>query len=235
MKEYSEFLTPFRTFILFLIFGFIYMHLEQIEQTRKYAASTVYLSEQLSAISCSGTTPDGDPANSEVLEAGIGSTPKGPSFIPITGASVNNDRVEYIKRFWKTAVAEQKNFGVPASISLAQGCLESGNGKSVLALKANNHFGVKCMYRSCPRGHCVNRADDSHKDFFVKYRTPWESWRAHSKLLTSKKYRSLKKHGLNYEQWALGLKKKGYATDRNYANSLIKIIKTYKLYVYDNM
>lgn len=140
---------------------------------------------------------------------------------------------DYIERFHKMATTEMEKYGVPASICLAQGLIESRAGDSKLARNNNNHFGIKCFSRHCPKGHCTNFTDDTHKDFFRKYQNPWESWRAHSQMLSTGRYARLKKHGRDYRQWAYGLKKLGYATDRTYAEKLIDIIERYKLQQYD--
>ncbi|HHJ49829.1 MAG TPA: hypothetical protein ENJ88_02880 [Phaeodactylibacter sp.] len=139
----------------------------------------------------------------------------------------------YIRRFQKVARVEMEKFGIPASISMAQGLVESDGGASVLATRNNNHFGIKCFSRSCKKGHCSNFSDDHHKDFFRIYGSAWESWRAHSKLLANGKYKSLKKYGKDYKAWARGLKRLGYATDPNYANKLIRVIEKYQLYRLD--
>lgn len=139
----------------------------------------------------------------------------------------------YIARFHRVAIAEQRKFGIPASISLAQGIIESRSGRSTLAVKANNHFGIKCFSRKCGRGHCINMHDDHAKDFFRKYATAWESYRAHSQILTKGRYIKLKKHGRDYRKWAYGLEKLGYATDRSYAEKLIDVIEKYNLQKYD--
>lgn len=139
----------------------------------------------------------------------------------------------YIDRFSGLAITEMEKYGIPASISLAQGLLESAAGTSYLAINNNNHFGVKCFAKNCPKGHCTNRKDDSHKDFFRKYESPWESWRAHSQLLCGKRYRYLKKHGKKYQAWAKGLQESGYATSPTYAKDLIRLIEKLGLYKYD--
>ncbi len=139
----------------------------------------------------------------------------------------------YIRRFEKVARTEMEKFGIPASISMAQGLVESDGGASVLATRNNNHFGIKCFSRSCKKGHCSNFSDDHHKDFFRIYGSAWESWRAHSKLLANGKYKKLKKYGKDYKAWARGLKSLGYATDPNYANKLIRVIRRYQLYRLD--
>lgn len=139
----------------------------------------------------------------------------------------------YIRRFEKIAVTEMHKFGIPASIKMAQGIIESHNGKSRLARKNNNHFGVKCFSKKCVKGHCANFNDDHHKDFFRKYPTNWYSWRSHSELLSNGRYQQLQKYGKDYKKWAMGLKTLGYATDKNYAQKLIKTIEKYQLYVLD--
>ena len=138
----------------------------------------------------------------------------------------------YLTRFAPVAVAESKKFGIPASIILAQGVLESDMGNSWLARNCNNHFGVKCFSRRCGKGHCKNRGDDSHKDFFVNYKSAWASYRAHSQLLVGPHYRHLLK-GKGYKAWATGLKAAGYATDRYYAEKLIGLIEGANLVKYD--
>ena len=136
----------------------------------------------------------------------------------------------YIKRFLKTAKQEAKLFNIPVSIKLAQGILESNAGKSELSRKHNNHFGIK--YRGTGK-YAVYR-DDTPKDRFQVYRSAWFSYRDHSKLLCMERYSHLRKlNRSEYKKWAYGLKKAGYATAPHYAESLIKIIETYKLYQYD--
>lgn len=141
---------------------------------------------------------------------------------------------DYIKRYASIAVKEMKQYGVPASITLAQGLLESNVGESKLATKNNNHFGIKCFARSCKKGHCSNYTDDSHKDFFRAYPNANESYRAHSLFLQKDRYKHLKKLGTkNYKSWAHGLRKAGYATDKKYAPKLIKLIEVLDLARFD--
>lgn len=142
-------------------------------------------------------------------------------------------QLDYVQRFEKVARAEMQKYGIPASITLAQGILESGSGESRLATQNNNHFGIKCFKKTCKKGHCSNFEDDHHKDFFVKYESVWYSYRAHSELLNNKRYRGLKQHGKNYREWALGLEELGYATSRQYAEKLIRLIENLELYRYD--
>lgn len=143
-------------------------------------------------------------------------------------------QLAYISRFAHVAKAEMAKFGIPASITLAQGLLESNVGESRLATNNQNHFGVKCFSKSCRKGHCSNFSDDSHKDFFRIYNSAWESYRAHSLILGGKRYKHLKKLGTkDYKNWAHGLKKAGYATDKRYAFKLIRLIEALDLQKYD--
>lgn len=144
-------------------------------------------------------------------------------------------QLKYVDRYAKVAQAEMTKYGIPASITLAQGLLESNIGTSTLAKKNNNHFGIKCFSRNCSKGHCSNFSDDSHKDFFRIYANSWESYRAHSLLLkNNKRYSSLfKLRRTDYKNWAKGLKKAGYATDKTYAEKLIRLIDELDLHKYD--
>jgi flagellum-specific peptidoglycan hydrolase FlgJ len=154
---------------------------------------------------------------------------------PVSGSELfAQEAATYIENFAPVARKEQAAFGVPASISLAQGLIESRAGTSKLAKGNNNHFGMKCFSRNCKKGHCSNFTDDTHKDFFRKYANPWDSWRDHSRMLSKGRYAKLKKHGSNYRQWAYGLKSIGYATDRTYAEKLIGVIERYDLHRFDN-
>lgn len=141
----------------------------------------------------------------------------------------------YVARFAPVAVAEMRRTGLPASITLAQGLLESDAGLSKLAKTTNNHFGVKCFSKKCKKGHCMNFTDDSHKDFFLHYSNVWESYRAHTDFLkNSNRYAQLFDLGAHaYRQWAKGLANAGYASDPQYANKLIAIIQQLGLDQYD--
>ncbi len=149
-------------------------------------------------------------------------------------AAKRKKQLAYVKRFSKVAKTEMEKFGIPASITLAQGLLESNVGASRLATRNNNHFGIKCFSKRCSKGHCSNFTDDSHKDFFRKYKSAWESYRAHSRLLTAKRYNKLYKlKKTDYKEWAKGLKKAGYATDPRYAEKIIALIEDLNLHQYD--
>ena len=140
---------------------------------------------------------------------------------------------DYVSRFSKIAITEMEKYGVPASISLAQGLIESRAGASKLAVSNNNHFGIKCFSRHCKKGHCSNFTDDTHKDFFRKFQSPWESWREHSRMISTGRYARLKKNGRDYHKWAYGLKSLGYATDPSYDKKLIQTIERLDLSKYD--
>lgn len=150
-------------------------------------------------------------------------------------AEKRKKQLKYIERYRDVAKKEMAKFGIPASITLAQGLLESNVGESKLATRNRNHFGMKCFSRSCKKGHCSNFTDDSHKDFFRIYNSAWESYRAHSFLLKNgKRYSSLfKLKRTDYKGWARGLKKAGYATDKYYAEKLINLIEDLDLHKYD--
>ena len=140
----------------------------------------------------------------------------------------------YVDRFAEVAITEMNKYGIPASITLAQGLVETNAGASTLATKHNNHFGIKCFSKKCKKGHCINFTDNTHKDFFVRYESAWASYRAHSELLAGKqRYRSLHDLGMDYKAWAHGLKAAGYATDPSYADKLIRMIEDLELYKYD--
>lgn len=142
---------------------------------------------------------------------------------------------DFVEQFAPVAVAEMREHGIPASITLAQALLESDAGESRLAQKTNNHFGIKCFSKRCKRGHCANFTDDSHKDFFVKYANAKSSFRAHSQFLKkSSRYRDLfELDASDYRGWARGLAKAGYATDKKYGEKLIAIVQTLGLTRFD--
>lgn len=153
---------------------------------------------------------------------------------PVSASQLFQEEAEsYIERFAPIAREEMRKYGVPASISLAQGLIESRAGTSKLAKNNNNHFGIKCFSRHCKKGHCSNFTDDTHKDFFRKFQNPWESWREHSIMLSKGRYKKLHKYGSDYRNWAYGLKSIGYATDRTYSTKLIEIIERYDLHKFD--
>ena len=146
----------------------------------------------------------------------------------------NNTRKEYISDFSDLAMREMVRVGIPASITLAQGCLESNNGNSTLAVKGNNHFGIKCHDWT---GRKIYHDDDRRGECFRKYASAYDSYMDHSEFLTTKsRYASLfELSPHDYRGWAKGLKKAGYATANNYATLLIRIIEENELYRYDLM
>lgn len=149
--------------------------------------------------------------------------------------ALNKYTLHYIKKYASLAVAEMHEYKIPASITLAQGILESGNGRSQLASKSNNHFGIKC--HKGWKGGKVYHDDDEKGECFRKYKYVQSSYEDHSKFLSRRKrYASLFELRLkDYKGWAKGLKKAGYATDRKYPKKLIKIIEEYKLYEFDKI
>ena len=141
---------------------------------------------------------------------------------------------EYIKQYAPLAVEQMRRHKIPASITLAQGLLESGAGQSKLARKSNNHFGIKCG--GGWRGRTVRHDDDARNECFRAYRNPMDSYEDHSLFLRrGARYAFLFNLKItDYRGWARGLKKAGYATDPSYANRLITIIEDYDLYKYDS-
>ena len=149
-------------------------------------------------------------------------------------AQTRNKQYEaYIKQYRDLAVEEMKKYHIPASITLAQGLLESGAGQSTLARKSNNHFGIKCG--SDWDGKSVRYDDDARNECFRAYKHPKQSYEDHSKFLVGRpRYVSLFKLKItDYKGWAKGLKKAGYATNPRYAEQLIGIIELYDLHKYD--
>ena len=139
---------------------------------------------------------------------------------------------DYIERFRVIAIKEMNSYGIPASITLAQGILESGNGNSSLARDANNHFGIKCT--SEWKGKTILKDDDEKDDCFRVYTSPEESFRDHSEFLKRKRYASLfELNKDDYRGWAAGLKAAGYATNPRYAELLVTLVERYDLSKYD--
>lgn len=141
---------------------------------------------------------------------------------------------QYIALYKKAAIEEMKKSGVPASITLSQGMLESAYGNSKLARKARNHFGIKC--HSDWKGPSVRKDDDAKNECFRKYKNVSESFHDHSKFLRGKpRYAFLFDYKTtDYKAWAKGLKKAGYATNPKYPKLLIDLIERYDLSQYDN-
>jgi LysM repeat protein len=139
---------------------------------------------------------------------------------------------QYIETYKAIAIAEMQRTGVPAAITLAQGIHETGAGTSDLVIKSNNHFGIKC--KSDWKGESVSHDDDARGECFRKYADPFESYRDHSDFLKYRPYYAdlFKLDPTDYEGWAYGLKKAGYATNPRYPQILIKLIRDYDLQQY---
>ena len=147
--------------------------------------------------------------------------------------AAKNPKLDYIDKYSDIAIKEMKRTGVPASITLAQGILESNAGQSVLATKGNNHFGIKC--HNDWKGKTMKMDDNAPKECFRVYPNAEASFRDHSDFLRSRdRYKSLfELKQTDYKGWARGLKKAGYATDPGYADKLITLIEDYELYRFD--
>lgn len=151
-----------------------------------------------------------------------------------TNISYSERVASYINEFSGIAKEEMLQYGIPASITLAQGILESGAGAGELTLKANNHFGIKC--HTGWQGDTVYHDDDESGECFRKYNDPKYSYRDHSLFLTQRsRYQDLfKLRKDDYKGWAKGLRKAGYATDPRYPEKLIGIVERYSLQDYDS-
>lgn len=139
---------------------------------------------------------------------------------------------DYVRRHYSEAIRQMERHGIPASITMAQGLVETGAGKSSLATVHNNHFGIKC--HASWRGKRTYKTDDLPDECFRSYGSWQESYEDHSVFLKGRRYQSL--YALSYDDyrgWARGLQSAGYATNKGYANKLIKIIEDYELYTLD--
>jgi len=135
---------------------------------------------------------------------------------------------QYIAKWKEVAVRKMKEHGIPASITMAQGLLESRNGNSILAVNGNNHFGIKCTPDWT--GGSIFYDDDKKNECFRKYRSADQSFEDHSKFLQRPRYANLfELKPTDYKGWAHGLKRAGYATDPHYPQKLINLIERYQL------
>ena len=152
---------------------------------------------------------------------------------PVPNATYEEVVAVYIENYAAIVKDEMREYGIPASIKMAQGILESGAGRGDLAKRSNNHFGIKC--HTAWTGDRVYHDDDELQECFRKYNDPKYSFRDHSLFLTSRsRYNDLfKLKKDDYKRWARGLKKAGYATDPKYPDKLIGIIERYQLYTLD--
>ena len=145
------------------------------------------------------------------------------------GSPQKISRQQYIDQYAQMAIQEMNEYHIPASITMAQACLESRDGNSPLAVDGNNHFGIKC--NSSWSGPSIRQDDETRNECFRRYSTAVESFRDHSKFLTGgMRYQFLFDYNIkDYKKWAYGLKKAGYATNPQYPESLIKIIEDFQL------
>lgn len=156
-----------------------------------------------------------------------------PAETPSVPTSYANATEAYIANFSAIAQEEMRKYNIPASITLAQGILESGSGKGRLAVEANNHFGIKCHGWT---GEKIYHDDDASQECFRKYNHAKSSFEDHSAFLTGRsrysKLFQLRKD--DYKGWAKELRAAGYATDRKYPDKLISLIERYQLYKFDD-
>ncbi|MBR0262530.1 MAG: peptidoglycan DD-metalloendopeptidase family protein [Prevotella sp.] len=145
----------------------------------------------------------------------------------------NNSRQQYIDQYAECAMEQMRRYGIPASVTLAQGIIESANGKSTLARTANNHFGVKGEFN----GAYVLANDDKPNERFKKYDNVGQSYEDHSKVLMASRYQKYVGNLSpdDYKGWAAGIKAGGYATAKNYVSTIVGVIEGSNLYKYDQM
>ena len=146
---------------------------------------------------------------------------------------MTSSRQQYIERYAEYAMEQMRRYGIPASITLAQGIIESADGKSTLANTANNHFGVKGAYN----GNYVLADDDKPNEKFKKYDNVGQSYEDHSKVLMAQRYQRYVRNLSpdNYKGWAAGIKKGGYASASNYVSTVVNVIEGAKLQRFDKM
>jgi flagellum-specific peptidoglycan hydrolase FlgJ len=155
--------------------------------------------------------------------------------VPVGLCAQKISRSEYIERYKDIAVAHAEKYGIPASIKMAQGILESGDGNGTLARRGNTHFNIKVKPSDNWRGEVIRHDDDRPNEAFRAYSTAEDSWIDHSEYLNSQpRYDSLFRYDVtDYRSWARGLKNCGYATDPLYAEKLIRIIEDNELWRLD--
>ena len=151
----------------------------------------------------------------------------------VSAQTKNKSYLNYIETYKDIAISHSKKYKIPASITLAQGLLESNAGKSRLATEGNNHFGIKC--HTDWSGRRIYHDDDAKNECFRKYKHARESYEDHALFLANRsRYSFLFNYKTtDYKSWAKGLSTAGYATDRSYPSKLIKIIEDYNLFIYD--
>jgi len=150
----------------------------------------------------------------------------------LTNTPIITSTEQYIDMFKDIAISEMREYGIPASITLAQGILESGAGKGRLAIEANNHFGIKCHKWE---GEKIYHDDDEKQECFRSYQNAETSFRDHSEFLAHRsRYSKLFQLKItDYKNWARELRKAGYATDKKYPEKLISLIERYELFRFD--
>ena len=153
------------------------------------------------------------------------------------GQLKNTDRKAFLARYADAAMEQQRQYGIPASVTLAQMAFESAWGQSELARKGNNYFGIKCSQQWLAEGKPYSlHHDDKPNEKFCNYATVEESIEHHSQLLMSDRYSPCRQYApTDYHHWLVALKKAGYATARNYVELCESIIKRHKLYLYDKI
>ena len=245
------------TFILFLQFFCINAGLVSVEFKGYYIGSKLEATKDLNQI-LGALTPGGQknyldslykrktpssalPVKIDVAEEEILSNHKDSKDYSWTEVKLTRKiKEEYINKIAPIAQRLARETDIPASIKIAQACVESRYGTSRLAMKSKNHFGIKCHSKNCKKGHCTNANDDHHKDFFKNFISIEDSFKGHTFVLEKPRYSTLfnikrSRNGKpDYEKWAVGLKRCGYATSKRYPNLIISMVKKHNLTKYDD-
>ena len=207
--------------LIILVLGFVVVSCGSKKQIVTKKKKSRAKTEQVVVRTSPNKTPESE--EEKIEEEDVKSTPT---------TSYTNTTGDYIASFGDIAKEEMRKYKIPASITLAQGILESSSGRGRLAVEANNHFGIKCHDWT---GDKIYHDDDASQECFRKYKHAKQSFEDHSTFLTGRsRYANLFKLDVDdYEAWAKGLRAAGYATDKKYPEKLISLIERFQLYKYD--
>lgn len=207
--------------LIILVLGFVVLSCGSKKQIVTKKKKSRAKTEQVVVRTSPNKTPESE--EEKIEEEDVKSTPT---------TSYTNTTEDYIASFGDIAKEEMRKYKIPASITLAQGILESSSGRGRLAVEANNHFGIKCHDWI---GDKIYHDDDASQECFRKYKHAKQSFEDHSTFLTGRsRYANLFKLDVDdYEAWAKGLRAAGYATDKKYPEKLISLIERFQLYKYD--
>ncbi|MEM1121411.1 MAG: glucosaminidase domain-containing protein [Bacteroidota bacterium] len=222
VKEYVR-TKPFPWFRLALVLLFFYAYFKKDMQFN------INMGRGNTSLSSEGNSPvDG----AKLAMGGFAKTANYKAVSTAKSVSLNDELVQtYVRRFSKVALAEMEKFDIPASVKMGQAILASSAGKNQLANQFNNHFALTCEGGA----NCESFSTTQQMAMVQHFATAWESWRAHSVLLSGARYNHLKNYGRDYKKWANGLEAAGYGAKSRYAEQLIQVIDRYQLQQLDAM